>query len=339
MSTHTVAIGCIMVLCLAGAGRAPAQPPADTLGRAPADVVGSEYLEVRTLLSMCPLAAAGATIHAAHAGRPLEITAASVPRIQRDLDDRLARLTAEIRRRGHARLAAGYRAQVEGGCDDWQLAEGPVLVEQEGFDLHLSSRDMRHMGVVVESSVVFRHDMNTGVLIKGRLDGDRIVFVTGDRGGVTGLADRRCTLSLAPEAIAGPDWADAFLGRALAWRSYDQYGPMLADLDRSLALVADARVAAMQACVLATCPDATIRDGRRAVAAAEKARRLSAGTTVPIVEECLALAHAEAGNFKAAVEHQRRLIELAPEEDQPPLRERLRLFEARRPYHEKPRGD
>lgn len=316
------------------AGKPQAEATADATAGMPAHVLGREYLEVRTLLSGCPLAAAGATIDAALAGRPLTITSANHARVQRDLEDRLATLTQAMRRRGHAHLAKGYRAAAEGDCDNWGLAAGPTLVEQDGFDLHLSQGNVRHMGVVVESSVVFRHDMNTTVFITGRVDGDRLVFVTDDRGGVTGAAVRRCTLALAPEAIEGADWAEAFFGRAVALKSYEQYAPVVADLGRSLALEANAQVAAVQAYVLATCPDAKVRDGRRALAAAETARRLAGGTMEPMVHECLALAHAEAGDFKAALEHQRRLIELSPEAERPQHRERLRLFEAGRPFHE-----
>lgn len=342
MSTMVTALLCAAALGLAGgtahAQPAAAKPQAPAPADPPVDVLVTEYLELRTLLSMCPLAAAGATIEAARDGRPLTITSANAAQLTRELEDRLAVLTRAIRRRGHARLAAGYRATAEGGCEEWGLVSGPVLVEQDGFDLHLTQGNVRHMGVVVESTVALRHDMNTSVFITGRIDGDRLVFVTGERGGVTGTADRRCTLTLAPEAVAGADWADAFAGRAFAFHSYGEFAPMLADLEKSQALAPNAQLAAVQAYVLATCPNAEVRDGRRAVAAAETARRLAGGTMDPMVHECLAVAHAEAGDFEAAVTHQRRLIDLVPEEERPPLRERLRLFEAGRPFHETSAG-
>jgi hypothetical protein len=46
------------------------------------------------------------------------------------------------------------------------------------------------------------------------------------------------------------------------------------------------------------------------------------------------VAHAEAGDFAAAVRHQRKVVDLAPAEEKPGQRERLRLFESRRPFHE-----
>jgi tetratricopeptide (TPR) repeat protein len=301
---------------------------------APADVLGVRYLQARTLALMCTIARAGATIDAMLDEGPLTITSANADRVAQALDDRLVVFSKAIQRRGHARLAAGYRARVEGGCEAWGLDAAPVLVEQDGPDLHLSQGNVRHMGVVVESQVVFRHDTNTDIIITGRIDDGHLVFVTADRGGLGGSADGRCTLTLTPAEIAGPDWAAAFAGRADAFQSYGEYGRMLADLKRSLELQPQAAVAALRAYVLATCPDARVRDGRRAVAAAEEAGRLAAGTMDLMVQTCLAVAHAEAGDFAAAVRHQRKVVDLAPAEEKPGQRERLRLFESRRPFHE-----
>lgn len=301
---------------------------------APADVLGSRYLQARTLALTCTIASAGATINAMLDEGPLTITAANAGRVARALDDRLAVFSKAIQRRGHARLAAGYRARVEGGCAAWGLDAAPVLVEQDGPDLHLTQGNVRHMGVVVETQVVFRHDTNTDIIITGRIDDGRILFVTAERPGLDGSADRRCTMTLTPAEIAGPDWAEAFAGRANAFQSYREYDRMLADLERSLAVQPQAAVAALRAWVLATCPDARVRDGRRAVAAAEEAGRLAAGTMDLMVQTCLAVAHAEAGDFAAAVRHQRKAVDLAPAGEKPGQRERLRLFESRRPFHE-----
>lgn len=302
---------------------------------APADVLGAEYLRARTLIAMCTLASAGATINALLDERPLTITAVNASRIQSLLEDRLAVFAKAIRQRGHARLASGYRARATGGCAAWGLDAAPVIVEQDGFDLHLSQENVRHMGVVVESRIAFRHDMNTVIIIDGRIDDGQIVFMTTDRGGISGTADRRCTLTLTPSEIAGADWAKAFVGRALAFQSYEEYGRMLADLERSLELRPDAEVSARRAYLLATCPDAKVRDGSRAIAAAEETRRLAGGTRALMVHAVLAVAHAEAGDFAEAVQHQRQVVDLVTDEEKPHQLDRLRLFESGKPYHER----
>ncbi|MCE2727607.1 MAG: hypothetical protein LW698_12645 [Planctomycetaceae bacterium] len=96
-----------------------------------------------------------------------------------------------------------------------------------------------------------------------------------------------------------------------------------------------APVAVVRAYVLATCPDAKIRDGRRAITAAEEARRLADGTMALMVHTCLAVAHAEAGHFAKAIDHQKKAIDLTPEEEKPHQRDRLRLFESGKPFHER----
>jgi tetratricopeptide (TPR) repeat protein len=62
--------------------------------------------------------------------------------------------------------------------------------------------------------------------------------------------------------------------------------------------------------VFATCPDDSIRDGRRAVELAEKALRISGGK-IPMVFRVLAAAYAENGRFSRAIENAQRGADLA----------------------------
>lgn len=302
---------------------------------APADVLGTQYLQARTLVTLCNIASAGAEIHAMLDGQPLTITSANAGRVQRALEERLGVFAKAIRRRGYTTLANGYRVTAAGSCAEWGLGTDPVIVEQDGFDLQLAQGKVRHMGVVVESRIEFRHDMNTEIIVGGRVEEGRIMFVTADRGGVAGETDQRCTLTLTPSEIEGAEWAEAFAGRALAFQSYEEYGRMIADLERSLDLRPDARVSALLAYVLATCPDSKVRDGRRAIAAAEETAGLANGTMELTVHTCLAVAHAEAGHFPQAIEHQRKVIDLTTDLEKSPQRDRLRLFESGKPFHER----
>jgi tetratricopeptide (TPR) repeat protein len=303
---------------------------------APPDVLGGNYLQVQTLLLDCTLARSGTVIHADLDGLPLSITSDNAGQVRERLEDRTRIYAEAIRRRGFAQLAAGYRPQAAGGCDEWGLSEEPWLVEQDGFEAHFTQGDVRHMGVVVESAVVFRHDMNADIILSGVIEDGTIVITTPQRYGITGTAHERCTLTLTPENVAGPEWAKAFAGRALARRSYEEIAPAVADLDRAIELAPSPAILALHASALASWPDEKVRDGRRAVVSAKRALELSGATPDANVLAAAAAASAEAGDFDGAVSYQRRATALASEEVRPLFQERLQLFESRRPFHEEP---
>lgn len=84
--------------------------------------------------------------------------------------------------------------------------------------------------------------------------------------------------------------------------------------------------------LLATSPEASIRNGQRAVQLAEQATRLT-GHKNPLLLDSLAAAHAETGNFEQAVRWQSKALELAPEPMKPSLRQRLELYTSNKPFH------
>lgn len=301
---------------------------------APADVLATNYISTRHLQSLCPLASAGATINQWLDGRPIVVSAANAARVAERLQERMMTFTQVIYRRGFVRLEPGYTSAREGGCQEWGIGEMPVLIEQNGCDLHLSQGNMRHLGVVIESTVAFRHEANTDIIITGRVSGGGVVFATPQQGGIDGSAVQRCVWRLTPAVVEGPEWAASFLGRALAHRTYHEYAAMIADLDRSMQLKPDAEVAGLEAYFLATCPDEEVRDGARAVERAEQARALAGDAMNEGLFISLAVAHAEAGNFDTAAMYQRKVIELVADEEKPWQRERLEMFESGRPFHE-----
>jgi protein O-mannosyl-transferase len=89
--------------------------------------------------------------------------------------------------------------------------------------------------------------------------------------------------------------------------------------------------------VLATCPDAAIRNGPRAVELARQAERASGGKD-PALLGTLAAAYAEAGRFPDAIATAQRALDLATAQADAKqvetLRERLKLFQAGSPFHE-----
>ena len=300
----------------------------------PADVLGFEMLDAESLLEMCVLARAGATVHAILGGQAVVITADTVSTIEPSMRERRDVLEQVIRRRGFATLAEGYTATRKGDCDNWELGDSQVLVEQDGFRVRLSQGIALHRAVVVESSVVLRHDSNTDVQIPGEVVNGVLTFVTAARGGVTGMATKRCTLVLTPAKVEGTSWAESFAGRAISHKMYGEYRQTLSDLDRSLAFDQRPEVASLKALLLATCADEAVRDGRRAVEAALLAKQLSGNDQPDIVLSALAVSHAEAGDFQTAIRYQRQLIGRTSADEREFLKEQLALFEAGRPYHE-----
>jgi tetratricopeptide (TPR) repeat protein len=93
------------------------------------------------------------------------------------------------------------------------------------------------------------------------------------------------------------------------------------------------------ACFLAICPDASFRNGKEAVEAAERGCQLAEKG-----QDCayaLAMAYAEAGDFDKAIQYQKECINLSgqqPDEVAAKEREILALFEQHKPYHEPPRA-
>ncbi len=108
-----------------------------------------------------------------------------------------------------------------------------------------------------------------------------------------------------------------------------------------VALKIEPRLLAAQnqlAWVLATCSDASVRNGFESVELARQANELSGGRN-PIFLHTLAAAYSESGNFTDAVETATRALELAATENNHALVEALQnelvLYRAGSPYHER----
>ena len=91
--------------------------------------------------------------------------------------------------------------------------------------------------------------------------------------------------------------------------------------------------------LLATCPENSLRDGKKAVELAQQAVQLSGGNA-PEILDTLAAAYAEAGSFPEAVATAQRALDLSAAQNKKPLAEviqnQLKLFETHSPFHEKP---
>jgi len=92
--------------------------------------------------------------------------------------------------------------------------------------------------------------------------------------------------------------------------------------------------------VLATCPDASCRDGKRAVALAERACTAT-GYRVPTMLDSLAAAYAEAGDFRSAAATAKQALEIVrrnPKAQTHGAELRLKLYEGGQPYRDFPVG-
>ena len=89
--------------------------------------------------------------------------------------------------------------------------------------------------------------------------------------------------------------------------------------------------------LLATCPDATLRDGTKAVELAQQAESISDGRT-PEILDTLAAAYAEAGQFDRAVATAKRALDIFAAQDNRALtaavQARLRLYAAGFPFRD-----
>ena len=91
--------------------------------------------------------------------------------------------------------------------------------------------------------------------------------------------------------------------------------------------------------LLATCPDNSLRNGKKAMELAQQAEQLGGGES-PQILDTLAAAYAEAGQYPEAIETAKRALNLTATQNNKPLAEtiqsRLKLYEASSSYHEKP---
>jgi tetratricopeptide (TPR) repeat protein len=121
--------------------------------------------------------------------------------------------------------------------------------------------------------------------------------------------------------------------RGVTWQAKKEYARSLADYEKALELAGNQPYASTYYTALALlragCPDATIRDGDKALEAARKAHGLAKG---PAEMAALAAAHAELGQFDRAVEWQQRAVAAAPEGAKEQYRERLKKYQDRKPY-------
>lgn len=134
-----------------------------------------------------------------------------------------------------------------------------------------------------------------------------------------------------------PDNTNAYVSRAYAYMTLGQYQPALDDYrSASKRAPEDSDTANDLSWFLSTCPQAKLRDGKRALALANYACQHT-GWDEPQCIDTLAAAYAELGSFDEAIVWEQRAIELADPSNkdfQQQLQQRLELYRKGQPYRE-----
>jgi tetratricopeptide (TPR) repeat protein len=129
-----------------------------------------------------------------------------------------------------------------------------------------------------------------------------------------------------------PGNSNAFCLRGKIHEEEREYKLALDDYEYAVRRKSDNAIALNYlAWLLATAPDAALRDGQRAVTAALRAVALEEAKEWYTIDT-LAAAFAETGKFAAAVHSQQESIRLAPLDEQDDLKSRLELYQAHKPY-------
>ena len=134
-----------------------------------------------------------------------------------------------------------------------------------------------------------------------------------------------------------PDHASAHKNLGIAFFQKGRMDEAIAHFKRSLEIRPDqVEIQNNLAWLLATCPQASLRNGNQAVELAQRANQL-AGDNNPSLLCTLAAAYAEAGRFSEAVETAQRALQLAEAYSNPvmadTIRSQMKLYQAGVPFH------
>ncbi len=134
-----------------------------------------------------------------------------------------------------------------------------------------------------------------------------------------------------------PDNAEAHNNLGLSFFLLGRMDEAIAQFQKALQTEpADPAVQNNLAWLLATCPQASLRNGNKAVELAERANQLSGGEN-PVMLHTLAAAFAEAGQFSQAVETAQHALHLAGAQSNTgltgALQSEMKLYQAGSPFH------
>ena len=139
---------------------------------------------------------------------------------------------------------------------------------------------------------------------------------------------------LSEAIVLDPTVADSYAERSFIFTKTDKQQAALGDLETALRLEPNNKVTLNDlAWLLSTCPEPSLRNGKKAVSYATRACELGSWKDAFVIDT-LAASYAEAGDFKQAVRRQEEATRLAGESDKAEMARRLALYKSHKPYRE-----
>ncbi len=145
------------------------------------------------------------------------------------------------------------------------------------------------------------------------------------------VADYALAVKFIPKNSAG------YLARGEVYKKMGNYKAAASDYSRGLDLSPDDAAGLNSiAWLRATCPDASLRDGRSAIRDATRACELARWKDSSLIDT-LAAGYAEAANFDQAMKFERQAIQMrsTSADDRLEMQERLALYQKHKPYRER----
>jgi tetratricopeptide (TPR) repeat protein len=131
-----------------------------------------------------------------------------------------------------------------------------------------------------------------------------------------------------------PEQWEALRGRGNIYLNVGKQAEALADYEQAVKLNRqDETLLNNLAWVLATSPEAKLRDGRRAVMLATEACKLTDDKAAYILST-LAAAYAETGDFPSAIKWSTKAVELSDKQKRKDLKKELASYQAHKPWRE-----
>jgi len=206
--------------------------------------------------------------------------------------------------------------QINPAFADAHLNLGLVLFQKGGVDEAIT--EFQSALRIKPEYAEAHYNMGTAFLQKGRMD--------------DAITEYQNALQINPDYVE----AHSNLGNILAQRG--RAGEAIAHFQKALQIApANPTIQNSLAWLLATCPEASLRNGQKAVELAEQANALTGGTN-PLILHTLAAAFAETGRFGDATSSVKKAIEAAHAAGREDMVERfngeLKRFEAGLPLHQ-----
>jgi tetratricopeptide (TPR) repeat protein len=131
-----------------------------------------------------------------------------------------------------------------------------------------------------------------------------------------------------------PDYYYAHWGLASSYYGLKQYGYAIPAYKQAIKLHDKPLSSYVRLSFLySTCPEPGFRNGKEAVALAQKSSDLTEHKN-NVCEAVLAAAHAECGDFNKAIEYQKKAIELADDKAKAEYEKRLAAYKANKPWRQ-----